>query len=83
MAMSPPFCCLSLVTSAVTSPLTIVELSQSAFSSVEEKTYLRMLLKTSRRAEGIGGGRDSSPAYGGSSSGRNPSRNERSRTWET
>jgi len=81
--MLPPSCCLSLVTSAATSPLTIVELSQPTFCIVEEKTYLRMLLKTSRRAEGSGGGRDSSAADGGSSSGRNPSRNERSRTWET
>src|SRR6516225_3937817 len=42
--MSPPSCCLSLVTAAVTSSLTIIELSQSAFCSVEEKTYLRVLL---------------------------------------
>jgi hypothetical protein len=41
------------------------------------------VMKTSRRAEGIGGGRDSSPADDGSSSGRDPSRNERSRTWQT
>src|SRR5215469_11782800 len=44
MSRSRPSCCLSLLTSATTSPRTIVELFHTAVSSVEENTYLGMAL---------------------------------------
>src|SRR5258708_214797 len=44
MSRSRPSCCLSLVTSATTSPRTMVELFHAAFSSVEENTYFGMAL---------------------------------------
>src|SRR5215469_13343303 len=44
MSRSRPSCCLSLVTSATTSPRTMVELFHSAFSSVDENTYLCIAL---------------------------------------
>src|SRR5260221_6223194 len=44
MRRSRPSCCLSLVTSATTSPRTMVVLFHSAFSSVDENTYFGMAL---------------------------------------
>lgn len=43
MTTSWPSCCLSLATSAATSPLMMVELFQSARSKLDDKPYLRML----------------------------------------
>src|SRR6266851_9313539 len=42
MSRSRPSCCLSLVTSATTSPRTMVELVHSAVSSFDENTYFCM-----------------------------------------
>src|SRR5260370_33285097 len=44
MSRSRPSCCLSLVTSATTSPRTMVELVHSAVSSFDENTYFCMAL---------------------------------------
>src|SRR5258708_30525729 len=44
MSRSRPSCCLSLVTSATTSPRTLAELFHSAFSSFDENTYFGIAL---------------------------------------
>src|SRR3954447_7126316 len=61
--MSPPGCSLSFETSAATSPLMAVELFHSGSSSVEETTYLGMLLNLSANSPSLDGQASANPSY--------------------
>src|SRR5258708_15231003 len=61
--MSPSNTCLSFETSVATSPLSTVELFHSAFSRVEETTYLGMLLNLSAKSFFADGQAAAKPSY--------------------
>src|SRR5258708_25957702 len=61
--MSPLDSCLSFETRATTSPLSTVELFHSAFSRVEETTYLGMLLNLSANSFFMDGQAAAKPSY--------------------
>src|SRR5256714_6147926 len=61
--MLPSSPCFSFPTSSATSPLSTVELFQSASSSVEETTYLGMLLNLSANSPSLEGQALAKPSY--------------------
>src|SRR6266511_4776268 len=60
---SPSCSCFSFATSSATSPLNTVELLQSGSSSVEETTYLGMVLNLSANSPSLDGQAFAKPSY--------------------